>query len=95
VVRRSAPGAGNNGMTDNHNKLFNRSCKFEESIIQTFFKVAEGENTEDLMFLHILDCIGCIGELTRQDMKGSSLTKSKRNIFWRAVREIADLELKT
>ena len=46
------------------------------------------------MFLHILDCIGCIGELTRRDMKANSLTKSKRNIFWRTVREIADLELK-
>ena len=92
VVRRSAPGCGN-GMTDNHNMLHNRSCKFEKTIIQTFYKAAEEENTEDLMFLHILDCIGCIGELTR-DMDANSLTKSKRNIFWKAVREIADLELK-
>lgn len=92
MVRRSAPGCGN-GMTDNHNMLHNRSCKFEKTIIQTFYKAAEEENTEDLMFLHILDCIGCIGELTR-DMDANSLTKSKRNIFWKAVREIADLELK-
>jgi len=81
-------------MTNNHNKIFNRSCKFEETIIQTFYEeLAQEENTEDLMFLHILDCIGCIGELTR-DMHADSLTKSKRNVFWRAVREIADLELK-
>ena len=90
MVRRSVPGLGN-GMTNNH---FIRSCKFEKTIIQTFYKeLAEEENTEDLMFLHILDCIGCIGELTR-DMHADSLTKSKRNVYWRAVREIADLELK-
>jgi ankyrin repeat protein len=96
VKRRSAPGLGHIKTID----LFNISCYFEETVIQKFYneladeeEKTEEENTEDLMFLHILDCIGCIGNLTH-NTHADSLTKSKRSVFWKAVREIADLELK-
>jgi hypothetical protein len=90
VLRRSAPGIPHTKLID----LFNISCKFEKTIIQTFYnELADEENTEDLMYLHILDCIGCIGNLAHYT-HADSLTKSKRSVFWKAVREIADLELK-
>jgi hypothetical protein len=96
VKRRSAPGLGHIKTID----LFNISCYFEETVIQKFYneladeeEKTEEENTEDLMFLHILDCIGCIGNLTHYT-HADSLTKSKRSVFWKAVRKIADLELK-
>ena len=61
------------------------------------------DESDDMMYLHILDCIGALSRIqkrsgkmylkTENRNKYNPLAESKRRIFWQAVRELADQEI--
>eukprot|EP01036_Dinobryon_divergens_P033707 gene33707-43565_t len=67
------------------------------------YRYSEESDKDDMMYLHILDCIGALSRIqkrsgkmylkTENRNKYNPLAESKRRIFWQAVRELADQEI--
>ena len=82
-----------------------RSNYLRNSIVSNAKKECGQRNVssdDDFMFTHILDCIGALSCIRKDqlqkknaDRTEDAVVSSKFRIFWQAVREIADQELKS
>ena len=80
-----------------------RCFAFRDSIRAGLISYSEESDKDDMMYLHILDCIGALSRIqknmgkihlkTENRNKYDPVAASKRRIFWQAVRELADQEI--